>query len=317
MKLLISLFFLVTSLEAFALCSTVLSRNNYTTNQILTSSALNADFNQLVTKTNEIDGDCITDATLAKAKLEASAFNETITSVSATYSILTTDQTVLASAGSAFTATLPTAAGATGKVYTIKKTDSSANAVTVEGFGTETIDGALYKTLSTQYESIKVVSDGTNWQVQSRNIPSAWASCGHVAADFVDFGTSTAIETFCKRDGDDLLMRGNFTSGTPAAATAAKINLKLASNALTSASTAVIPTLQVAQGAYYRGVSNAAKGGPVLIGPGVAYVTFGDVDTFSNNAKNPLTEVTASAVSGASGRIVSFNARVPIAGWEE
>jgi hypothetical protein len=317
MKLIISLFFLLTSFKAFSLCSTVLSRNNYTTNQVLTSSALNTDFNQLVTKTNEIDGDCITDATLPRAKLETSAFNLTVTAVSATYSILTTDEVILATAGSAFTATLPTASGVTGKTYTIKKVDSSANAVTVEGLSTETIDGALFKTLSTVNESIRVVSDGTNWKVVSRDIPSAWASCGHVTGDFTDFGTVSAIETQCKREGDELLMKGNFTSGTPAAATTAKVGLRLNAVTLTSAGTGTIPTLQVAQGAYYRGLSNAAKGGPVLISPSVTYFTFGTVDTFSNNAANPLTEVTASSVSGGISRIISFNIRVQITGWED
>ena len=47
--------------------------------------------------------------------------------------------------------------------YTIKKTDASANAVTIDGFGAETIDGAATKVINTQYESVTIVSDGTNW----------------------------------------------------------------------------------------------------------------------------------------------------------
>jgi len=67
-----------------------------------------------------------------------------------------------ASAG-AFTVSLPTASGIKGKAYLIKKVDSSANAVTIDPYGTETIDGAATVTLASQYDSVIVVSDGTNW----------------------------------------------------------------------------------------------------------------------------------------------------------
>jgi len=67
-----------------------------------------------------------------------------------------------ASAG-AFTVSLPTASGIKGKAYLIKKVDSSANAVTIDPYGTETIDGAATITLASQYDSVIVVSDGTNW----------------------------------------------------------------------------------------------------------------------------------------------------------
>lgn len=40
------------------------------------------------------------------------------------------------------TMTLPTAASSTGKVFYIKKIDSSANSVIIDGAGAETIDGA-------------------------------------------------------------------------------------------------------------------------------------------------------------------------------
>jgi len=67
-----------------------------------------------------------------------------------------------ASAG-ALTISLPTASGITGKAYLIKKVDSSANAITIDPYGTETIDGAATVTLASQYDSVIVVSDGTNW----------------------------------------------------------------------------------------------------------------------------------------------------------
>ena len=45
----------------------------------------------------------------------------------------------------------------------VKKTDSSANIVTVTGVGT--IDGSGNLTISTQYYSYTLVCDGTNWHI--------------------------------------------------------------------------------------------------------------------------------------------------------
>jgi hypothetical protein len=61
--------------------------------------------------------------------------------------------------------TLPTAAGITGRQYIIKKIDSSANTVTIEAAGTETIDGALNVILYAQWDYIIVISNGTNWEI--------------------------------------------------------------------------------------------------------------------------------------------------------
>ena len=61
----------------------------------------------------------------------------------------------------AITLNLPV--GVTGTQYVIKKTDATANAVTVDANGSELIDGAATQTISTQYDSITIVSDGSNW----------------------------------------------------------------------------------------------------------------------------------------------------------
>lgn len=76
------------------------------------------------------------------------------------------DRNVRGSAsGGAITLTLRTAAGCRGKRVTIKKVDASGNAVTVDGNGAETIDGALTYSLATQYKSVTLESDGSNWLV--------------------------------------------------------------------------------------------------------------------------------------------------------
>ncbi len=67
--------------------------------------------------------------------------------------------------GGAFTVTLLSAVNNNGKIYTIKKIDVSANAITVDGDGSETIDGATTKSLASQYDYIQIQSDGANWNI--------------------------------------------------------------------------------------------------------------------------------------------------------
>lgn len=83
-----------------------------------------------------------------------------------TYTIVSTDDFIRADATSgAFTINLPTAVGITGRVFTVKKIDATANNVTVDGNGSETIDGSTTKVISTQYTSFQFISNGTNWDV--------------------------------------------------------------------------------------------------------------------------------------------------------
>ena len=87
------------------------------------------------------------------------------TSVTADYTVTINDSflAVDATAG-AVTVTLAPAAEFIGKRITIKKIDSSANAVTVSG--SETIDGAATQVITVQYDAICVMSDGTeSWIV--------------------------------------------------------------------------------------------------------------------------------------------------------
>lgn len=63
----------------------------------------------------------------------------------------------------AVTVNLPAAASSSGYSVTVKKTDSSVNAVTLDGDTTETIDGATTYALSAQYDSVSIRCDGTEW----------------------------------------------------------------------------------------------------------------------------------------------------------
>lgn len=96
-------------------------------------------------------------------------YTEKTTSKTANYTATGDETTILCDAsGGAFTITLPAAASFTGKHFYVKKTDTSYNAVTIDGNASETIDGSTTTTLNTQYEFVKIVCDGSNWHIVTR-----------------------------------------------------------------------------------------------------------------------------------------------------
>lgn len=56
-----------------------------------------------------------------------------------------------------------------GKIYVIKKTDASGNAVTVGTTSSQTIDGSTTYSLATQYKYVVVQSNGSNWFIIGNN----------------------------------------------------------------------------------------------------------------------------------------------------
>lgn len=60
---------------------------------------------------------------------------------------------------------LPLAAAHAGRKYSIMKIDASANAVRVDGAGSETINGSITIQTTTQYDGWTLLSDGTRWVV--------------------------------------------------------------------------------------------------------------------------------------------------------
>lgn len=99
-----------------------------------------------------------------------------VLSKTANYTVSTNDgdnvQVNVSASGGAVTVTFYAASGNGGKVITVKKTDSSANAVTLDGNASETLDGALTISLANQYDSATYVCDGTNWQQQATTLPT-------------------------------------------------------------------------------------------------------------------------------------------------
>jgi hypothetical protein len=126
---------------------------------------------------------------------------------------------------------------------------------------------------------------------------------------FNGFGTVTTQAFFWRRVGDSVQISGKFTAATTVAALA----YVTMPSGIVSDSTKV-PALKSA-GFYYRGGSSvASKGGPVLIGSNVQYITFGQDNTFSGTSVDPLLEMNGNNL-GASGDVVTVDATVPISGW--
>lgn len=64
--------------------------------------------------------------------------------------------------GGAVTVNLPSAVNRAGALIEVRKTDGSANTVTVDANGAQTINGALTRVIYSQYDSYSFRSDGTN-----------------------------------------------------------------------------------------------------------------------------------------------------------
>lgn len=87
--------------------------------------------------------------------------------ISAAHTITTGDYFLCDATSGAFTITLPAAGQVPGRTIIVQKVDSSVNGVTVDGAGSETINGALTQALAAQYNSITIRSDGTQWFITS------------------------------------------------------------------------------------------------------------------------------------------------------
>ena len=123
--------------------------------------------NLTVESNSILNQDLTTDASPTFAGLTLTGgFKANLVTKTGNYTATSNDYTIICNATSgSFTITLPAVASHTNRMYHIKKIDSSANTVTVDGNGAETIDDATTAVLTTQYESITIQSDGSEWWI--------------------------------------------------------------------------------------------------------------------------------------------------------
>lgn len=86
-----------------------------------------------------------------------------ITTVTSAHTATTSNETILCDAsGGAFTVTLPAASGNSSLFYYIIKIEGSANAVTIDANGSETISGKLTLVLGA-FDGARITCNGSNW----------------------------------------------------------------------------------------------------------------------------------------------------------
>jgi hypothetical protein len=79
-------------------------------------------------------------------------------------SVQVTDEVIIADATSAsMSIVLPELSKARGRWLYVKKIDATANAVTIDGFDSETIDGTATLTTTTQYDSWTLFAGDSEW----------------------------------------------------------------------------------------------------------------------------------------------------------
>ena len=152
--------------------------------------------------------------------------------------------------GGAFTVTLPSAAssGFKNKVFIVKKTDSGSNAITIDPNSTETIDGASTVTLDRQFQTIMLMSDGTNWKVLT----------SFFAIKNADIYTNAAI-AYAKLNLSGSLVNADIAAG--AAIALSKLAALTASRLLVSDGSGVITVSSVTatEAGYLSGVTSSIQ----------------------------------------------------------
>jgi hypothetical protein len=140
----------------------------------------------------------------------------------------------------------------------------------------------------------------------SVEVPNITAWQGYTPT-FQGFGTPSAVEFEWRQVGEDVEIRGKFTSGT---STAVEARVSLPAG-LTSSGTDKIPSLQVVGNAARNVISASTNDFSVLIDPSATFVNFGTYN--SSISTHPFTKSLATQLIN-SGEILGFFAKVPCAG---
>jgi hypothetical protein len=99
----------------------------------------------------------------------AAVWHDFVISVTSAHACTQSDRYVFANAAkTAFKVVLPNASQCPGKLYTVKKTDSSSHAVTVAPTAGQTIDGAATYQLRSGHSAVDLVSSGGGWFITAK-----------------------------------------------------------------------------------------------------------------------------------------------------
>lgn len=137
-------------------------------NHVLSNGVIQA----IMMGSNSVGTAAIIDANVTRAKLAQGAIaRANASSKTSSYTLVDDDDILNGDATSgALTFTLPPVSGRTGKRYTIRKTDSSTNAVIIDGDGSEQVEGAANYELLNAGELVTVLCTGTDWIIVEKKL---------------------------------------------------------------------------------------------------------------------------------------------------
>ncbi len=203
-----------------------------------------------------------------------------------TYTILASDENALlrcdASAG-AFTITMPVGSSVfAGWKVSIAKSDSGANAVTVDGSTAETINGAADRTFSDQYQLETYMWDGAEWKIVGDSPPTVVFP----ATTIMLFQQTSAPTGWTKlTTHDDKALR--VVSGTPSSGGATAFGTVFGSGKATSSHTLSTSEIPAHTHDYNKVVTN---------------ITTGAIGDAGFGADQPITAA-SSSTGGGSGHV--------------
>lgn len=156
---------------------------------------------------------------------QQSVYGMAITPVTEDYTANGDDMLLLCDAtDAAITVTLPPIATMWQQRFYFKKTDSGANAITIDGSGDETIDGAATQTISSQYGTLAIVGGDTEWHIAAVT-GGNWPKRGYMfhGASLVTNGPALSYTSDSSQYGSFLIRQSNadgnaFTNGCALAA---------------------------------------------------------------------------------------------------
>lgn len=234
--------------------------------------------------------------------------NLAYTAKTTTYTALTTDYFINCSAsGGSWTLTLPTAVGITGKVFIIGRSDQTlANAVTVDGNASETINGSANLKLATQGERITIVSDGTNWQLLERFVPSVWTSFTPTGS----WSTNTTYTGYWRRSGDSIdIQYGIVLAGAP---TSAALTLNIPSGLTMDLTRLTAYTFGTGT---YVDAGNTLYRGHVDYGTSTSLACSADESSSTYARSTAVTQAVPFTFGNTDQLYINVNS-IPITGWE-
>ena len=253
---------------------------------------------------------------MSSAGVVAAVGGPTIASKTTTYVTTTNDKIIHCdTSGGAWTLTLYASSGQAGRRLFVKKTTSDYSVLTIDGNASETIDGATTIKLNTQYETVELYCDGSNWHIARRFIPCAWKSFTPTGT----WSTNTTYAGFRRRVGDSEEYDVYVTvSGAPDTASL-NINIPNSLNidtAKLSGSTAVTQTYMGTVRIFDSSASQTCFGVCRLVSGSTTQVIAQYIKTSGTEPDGSGSVTQAAPMTFASGDVVHIRFTVPIVNWE-